>query len=130
VDAANSAAGSHGLSPSVVARSQRTRLIHATAEVMLAKGYPDSTVDDISKVARVARTVFYEHFSDKQQGFLATQEQHVDDVLGRTELRGSGQLRAGVFLGHAVAATDMGVPARTPAANRRAPRCVPSAPGR
>ena len=39
--------GRHGLPAGVVARSQRTRIIYGTAEVMMAKGYANATVADI-----------------------------------------------------------------------------------
>ena len=72
--------GRHGLPPSVVARSHRTRIIHATAEVTLAKGYTEATIADIVAAAGVARQVFYEHFTDKQNAFLEAQQyptQHI-----------------------------------------------------
>ena len=54
----------------VIARSQRTRIIYGTAEVMLAKGYEHATVTDIVAAAGVSREVFYEHFTDKHNAFL------------------------------------------------------------
>jgi AcrR family transcriptional regulator len=74
--------GRHHLPPSVVARSQRTRLIHAIAEVTYEKGYADTTITDIVAAAGVARQVFYEHFGDKQHAFLEAQQypaQHIFD---------------------------------------------------
>jgi AcrR family transcriptional regulator len=74
--------GRHGLPAGVVARSQRTRLIYATAEVTMQKGYPNATVADIVAKAGVARDVFYEHFTDKQHAFLEAQQhptQHIID---------------------------------------------------
>jgi AcrR family transcriptional regulator len=75
--------GRHGLPAGVVARSQRTRLIYATAEVTMEKGYANATVADIVAKAGVARDVFYEHFTDKQQAFLEAQQhptQHIIDT--------------------------------------------------
>jgi AcrR family transcriptional regulator len=75
--------GRHGLPPAVVARSQRTRIIYATAEVTMAKGYASTTVADIVAKAGVARDVFYEHFTDKQHAFLEAQQhptQHIVDT--------------------------------------------------
>lgn len=74
--------GRHGLPAGVVARSQRTRLIHATAEVTMKKGYANATVADIVAKAGVARDVFYEHFADKEHAFLEAQQhptQHIID---------------------------------------------------
>jgi AcrR family transcriptional regulator len=66
--------GTHGLSAGVIARSQRTRLIQATAEVMASKGYQHAKITDIVAAARVARPVFYEHFEGKEHAFLEAQE--------------------------------------------------------
>jgi AcrR family transcriptional regulator len=74
--------GRHGLPAGVVARSQRTRIIYGTAEVMMAKGYANTTVADIVAAAGVARDVFYEHFTDKHHAFLEAQHfptQHILD---------------------------------------------------
>jgi AcrR family transcriptional regulator len=75
--------GRHGLSADVVARSQRTRLIFGTAEMMLAKGYADATVADIVAAAGVAKDVFYQHFADKQHAFLEAQDYPTQYVLDR-----------------------------------------------
>lgn len=74
--------GRHRLPPSVVARSHRTRIIHATAQVTREKGYADATVADIVSSAGVSRQVFYEHFADKHHAFLEAQHypaQHIFD---------------------------------------------------
>jgi AcrR family transcriptional regulator len=75
--------GTSGLSPSVVARSQRTRLINATAQVMRAKGYQGATIADIVAGARVARPVFYEHFADKEGAFLEAQQHPTQFIIDR-----------------------------------------------
>ncbi|HEV2980366.1 MAG TPA: TetR/AcrR family transcriptional regulator [Solirubrobacteraceae bacterium] len=75
--------GTSGLSPSVVARSQRTRLIHATAQVMRVKGYQAATIADIVGAARVARPVFYEHFTDKEGAFLEAQHHPTQFIIDR-----------------------------------------------
>jgi AcrR family transcriptional regulator len=73
--------GRHGLPPNVVARSQRTRIIYGTAEVMMAKGYANCTVADIVAAAGVARDVFYAHFDDKLHAFLEAQRFSTQEVL-------------------------------------------------
>jgi len=73
--------GRHGLPAGVVARSQRTRIIHATAEVTMRKGYASTTVADIVAQAGVARDVFYEHFTDKQHAFLEAQQHPVQHIV-------------------------------------------------
>jgi AcrR family transcriptional regulator len=57
-----------------VAENQRTRILYATAEAAAAKGYTAMTVADITIAADVDRRVFYKHFRDKQQAFLAIHE--------------------------------------------------------
>ncbi|MGO9488602.1 MAG: TetR/AcrR family transcriptional regulator [Solirubrobacteraceae bacterium] len=74
--------GRHRLPPSVIARSHRTRLIHAIAQVTYQKGYAETTVADVVTAAGVSRHVFYEHFSDKEHAFLEAQQypaQHIFD---------------------------------------------------
>jgi len=75
--------GRHGLPAGVVARSQRTRIIYATAEVMMVKGYTNATVTDIVAAAGVARDVFYEHFTDKRHAFLEAQQHPTQHILDR-----------------------------------------------
>ncbi|HST32873.1 MAG TPA: TetR/AcrR family transcriptional regulator [Solirubrobacteraceae bacterium] len=73
--------GRHGLPPTVVARSQLTRIIAGTAEVMMTKGYSDVTVADIVAAAGVSRDVFYEHFSDKKAAFLEAQQFRTQEIV-------------------------------------------------
>lgn len=73
--------GRHRLRAGVVAHSQRERIIYGTAEVMMAKGYAKATVADIVAQARISRDVFYEHFRDKQDAFLAAQQYPTQYVL-------------------------------------------------
>jgi AcrR family transcriptional regulator len=61
-------------SASAAARNRRTRILHATAEVALAKSYVEMTVTDIITAAEIGKDVFYEHFSSKEDAFLATQQ--------------------------------------------------------
>lgn len=66
--------GRPSLSPAEIARHQRERIVHATAEVATKKGYTRATVADITATAGVDRRVFYTHFHNKQQAFLAAYE--------------------------------------------------------
>jgi len=75
--------GRHRLTAGAVLRSHRTRVIAATAEVTMAKGYPDTTVADIVAAAGVSRDVFYEHFTDKQHAFLEAQHHPTQYILDR-----------------------------------------------
>ncbi len=73
--------GRHHLPAGVVARSQRERLLHGTAEVMSAKGYANATVTDIVAQAGVSRDVFYEYFTSKQHAFLEAQQYPTQFIL-------------------------------------------------
>ncbi len=73
--------GRQGLAPGFVARTQRTHVIHATAVVMLAKGYTQATVADVLAHAAVSREVFYEHFASKQDAFDGAQRYGIQHVL-------------------------------------------------
>jgi AcrR family transcriptional regulator len=73
--------GNHGLPAGLIARSQRTRIIQAIAELTMAKGYAKTQVKDIVAHARVAKPVFYQHFSDKQHAFLEAQNHPTQFIL-------------------------------------------------
>ncbi len=73
--------GGHGLPVAAVARSQRTRIIYATAEVMLQNGYAEATVTQIVSAARISRAVFYAHFTGKQQALLEAQKAATQHIL-------------------------------------------------
>jgi len=90
--------GTHGLDPSLVAASQRARLLEAVGRAVAEKGYAAATIDDIVGGAGVSKKTFYDHFEDKLGCFLAAYEaasdelyEHVraaqdstDDWVGRT----------------------------------------------
>lgn len=63
--------GRHGLPREFVVRSQRERLLDATSRAVSELGYPGLTVAAILQRAGVSRKTFYEHFSDKEECFLA-----------------------------------------------------------
>jgi AcrR family transcriptional regulator len=75
--------GRHGLPAGAVMRSHRTRIVAATAEVTMAKGYANTTVADIVASAGVARDVFYEHFADKEHAFLEAQQHPTQYIIDR-----------------------------------------------
>jgi AcrR family transcriptional regulator len=66
--------GRPSLSSAEIAHHQRERIVYATADVAVAKGYAPATIADITARAGVDRRVFYAHFRDKQQAFLAAHE--------------------------------------------------------
>jgi AcrR family transcriptional regulator len=73
--------GTHGLDPSLVAASQRTRLLEAVGRAVAEKGYAAATIDDIVRGASVSKKTFYEHFSDKLDCFLDAYEAASDQLL-------------------------------------------------
>ncbi|MDQ1746792.1 MAG: hypothetical protein QOD07_1055 [Frankiaceae bacterium] len=64
--------GRSRLPADTVLAAQRDRLIRAMTAAVAAVGYPDVTVADVVRRARVSRTAFYAHFADKEDCFLAT----------------------------------------------------------
>jgi AcrR family transcriptional regulator len=73
--------GRSKLSKSEIARNQRERIMYATAKEAAAKGYNLTTIADITATAGVDRRVFYNHFHDKQQAFLAVHELGVQQLM-------------------------------------------------
>jgi AcrR family transcriptional regulator len=57
--------------PAAEAGSHRERLIAAMAASIVEKGYRDTTVADVVRLARTSRRSFYEHFEDRDACFLA-----------------------------------------------------------
>ncbi len=62
-------------------QERRRALLSAAGQVFGEKGYGAANVDDIVKLAGVARGTFYLYFSDKEAVFLAL----VDDFMTRLE---------------------------------------------
>jgi AcrR family transcriptional regulator len=73
--------GTHGLDRSLVAASQRTRLLEAVGRTVADKGYSAATIEHIVRDAGVSKKTFYEHFSDKLDCFLAAYEAASDELL-------------------------------------------------
>jgi AcrR family transcriptional regulator len=63
--------GPHRLTREAVLESQRGRMLDAIANAVADKGYAATTVGDVVSGAGVSRKTFYEHFSDKEECFLA-----------------------------------------------------------
>ena len=60
-------------SPREVARTDdvRGRIVDALATSIVERGFRDTTVADVVRVAHMSRRTFYEHFGDKEQCFAA-----------------------------------------------------------
>jgi AcrR family transcriptional regulator len=61
----------------------RQRLIAAMSESVAEKGYRDTTVADVVRIARTSRRSFYEHFEDRDACYLALFDA-VNDALMAT----------------------------------------------
>jgi AcrR family transcriptional regulator len=82
--------GTHGLDPSLVAASQRTRLLEAVGRAVAGKGYAAATIEHIVRDAGVSKKTFYEHFSDKLDCFLAAYEAASDELLAHVRAAQEG----------------------------------------
>jgi AcrR family transcriptional regulator len=76
-------AGRHTLSPDEVGQRQRERLLRAIVGCASERGYADTTIADVVKVARTSRSAFYEHFADKEGCFLAATREGGELLLAR-----------------------------------------------
>jgi AcrR family transcriptional regulator len=95
--------GPHGLAREEVLASQRGRMLTAISEAVAEKGYAATTVADVVGRAGVSRKTFYEHFSDKEECFIAAWDTGVAlliDAVTRATLGAEGdwkdRLHAGV----------------------------------
>ncbi|WP_170224794.1 TetR/AcrR family transcriptional regulator [Mumia flava] len=61
--------GRSALPPAEVAESQRGRILHAIVEETAERGYAATSVQHVTARARVSRTAFYQHFSNKEDAF-------------------------------------------------------------
>lgn len=63
--------GRSRLPADTVLAAQRDRLVRAIVAAVAADGFADVTVADVVRRARVSRTAFYAHFTDKEECFFA-----------------------------------------------------------
>jgi AcrR family transcriptional regulator len=61
--------------------AHRQRLIEAMATSIEDKGYRDTTVADVVRIARTSRRTFYEHFEDRDACFLALFDSVNDETM-------------------------------------------------
>ncbi len=66
--------GRHGLSPAQVRESQRWRLIGSCAEILAARGYVGTTLNEVVATAAVSKKTFYELFGDLPECIRETHE--------------------------------------------------------
>ena len=67
-----------------IAENHRLRIMVAAAQLAERKGYTATTVADIVKLARVASSVFYRLFTDKQDAFMAAHATGFEQVMDVT----------------------------------------------
>ena len=75
--------GRHSLTRETVLASQRGRLLDAMAQAVAEHSYPSTTIAHVVSYAGVSRKTFYDHFSDKQECFLAMYDTGIMFLLGR-----------------------------------------------
>ncbi len=86
--------GRHGLPRRFIVHNQRERMLLAVAEAVAEQGYATTTVADIIARARLSRRTFYEHFTDKEECFLAAYDTVVEQMLagvGKAYESGGGE---------------------------------------
>jgi AcrR family transcriptional regulator len=93
--------GRHSLTREAVLASQRGRLLDAMAQAVAEHGYPSTTIAHVVSRAGVSRKTFYDHFSDKQDCFLAMYDTGIVFLLGRVAetLEGQDDPHSRVVLG-------------------------------
>ena len=69
--------GRHLIPSDFVAQNQRERMLLAIAQLVAERGYQKTTIELIAKTSRVALVTFYEHFSSKEDCFLAAFDENV-----------------------------------------------------
>ncbi|MET9329095.1 TetR/AcrR family transcriptional regulator [Tsukamurella sp. NPDC003166] len=63
--------GPHHLGPEQVAASQRARMLDAMARSVATRGYAETTVADVVRLAGVSRKTFYQQFANKEDCYRA-----------------------------------------------------------
>lgn len=75
--------GRHGLPREFVTHNQRERLIAGIAEAVAENGYSGTTIAHITRAAAVSRRTFYEHFSSKDECFVAAYDTVMSELRER-----------------------------------------------
>ena len=77
--------GRHGLPREFVVHNQRERLIAGLAEAVAENGFAGTTIAHITRHAAVSRRTFYEHFSSKDECFVAAFEAVIEQLRERVD---------------------------------------------
>jgi AcrR family transcriptional regulator len=75
--------GRHGLPREFVTHNQRERLIAGLAEAIAENGYAGTTIAHVTRHAAVSRRTFYEHFSSKDECFIAAYDMVMAELRER-----------------------------------------------
>jgi AcrR family transcriptional regulator len=100
--------GPHSLSREEVEASQRERILDAVLDVVGERGYAAATVADITSVAGVSRTTFYEQFRNKQDAFLVAYDEFGTRFLADMDAVPAGTTPAEVLSAAADRLVDWG----------------------
>lgn len=77
--------GRHHLTREQVRTAQRARLLMGMVEVVAENGYAAATVGAVLKRVHISRETFYQHFSDKEECFLAAFDTAADLLISMME---------------------------------------------
>jgi AcrR family transcriptional regulator len=77
--------GPEPVSRAASAADQRRRILEATADLVAEQGYPETTIEQVVRRARVGYATFYKHFADKQEAFLALLDAATERTLYEVE---------------------------------------------
>jgi AcrR family transcriptional regulator len=73
--------GRHDLPRDLVVKSQRERIVDATAAIVAEKGFAGLTIPEIASCANVSHETFYEMYPTKQAAFLGAQKVGLHQAL-------------------------------------------------
>lgn len=76
--------GRHDLAREQVVKSQRERIVDATAEIVAEKGFAGLTIPEIASRANVSHETFYEMYPTKHDAFLGAQKVGLHQALRTT----------------------------------------------
>jgi AcrR family transcriptional regulator len=76
--------GRHALAREDVVKSQRERIVDATAEIVAEKGFAGLTIPEIASRANVSHETFYEMYPTKHDAFLGAQKVGLHQALRTT----------------------------------------------
>jgi len=72
------------LSSEQIAANHRGRILAAAGQLAERQGYADTTIADITRVARIDGRAFYSQFEDKQDAFMAVHELGFQELMAVT----------------------------------------------